>query len=113
MIGAIFQTVTCDPGGRIGVPARELVNAFVGRRSRFARSSRPANLSSQRANSRISWQSAFGYGSLTECRPSGEYAGQYKDRKLRSLATLSRELGINPKTVSKWRKRIKKAALSW
>jgi hypothetical protein len=72
MIGAIFQTVTCDPGGLIGVPARELVNAFAGRRSRFARSSRPAKLGSQRANSQITWQSAFGYGSLIECRPSRE-----------------------------------------
>jgi glycosyltransferase involved in cell wall biosynthesis len=72
MIGAPFQTVTCDPGGRIGVPARELVNAFVGRRSRFARSSLPARPGSQRANSRIAWQSAFGHGSLIEGRPSGE-----------------------------------------
>jgi hypothetical protein len=57
---------------KVGVPARELINAFVGRRSRFARSSWPAKLGSQRASSRITWQSAFGHGSLIEGRPSGE-----------------------------------------
>jgi hypothetical protein len=72
MIGAPFLTVTCDPGGRIGVPACEPVNAFVGRISRFARSSRLAKLGSQRANTRIAWQSAFGQVSLIEGRPHGE-----------------------------------------
>jgi hypothetical protein len=72
MIGAPFQTVTCDPGGRIGVPAHELVNAFGGRRSRFAHSSLPEKPGSQQANSGIAWQSAFGHGSLIEGRPSGE-----------------------------------------
>lgn len=36
-------------------------------------------------------------------RPRTPSEQQYSDRS--SLATLSRELGINPKTVARWRKR--------
>jgi hypothetical protein len=72
MIRVSFATVRCGSGRRIGVPARELVNAFVGRRSHFARSSLPEKPGSQQANSGIAWQSAFGHGSLIEGRPSGE-----------------------------------------
>jgi hypothetical protein len=61
MINSPFRTVRGDPGGRIGVPAPELVNAFVGRRIRFARSSLPAKPGSQQANSGIAWQGTFRY----------------------------------------------------
>jgi hypothetical protein len=65
MINSPFRTVRGAPGGRIGVPAPELVNAFFGRSRRFARSSLPAMLGSQRANSAINWQSAFGHAIST------------------------------------------------
>jgi hypothetical protein len=53
----------------------------------------------------LEWKEALWDRFVTEApRPRTPSEQRYGDRKLRS-ATLSRDLGVNPKTMAKWRKR--------